>query len=134
MLPLFRVAFLGLLPCGAVAEAPLACVKAGMTGWAGWKAQLEDLNPGVTAFLIEGQERERTLLAYPCSGPVLQCPPDHVVAFYCAGNDMVLLAYEKGGCVSGASEVPLAEFESLLVHGNLCGPPIVAPEITPTPG
>lgn len=118
---ILAVAFLALgVSAASTSSAEETCDALDLYGWAFWVDILEALNPGIKSFELQDPERQRFLDVYTCTERAELCPPDHVHVFHCAGNDMVLVAFEKYGCVTRAEELLIPDFTAIVQDELSC--------------
>ncbi|MDX1782092.1 MAG: hypothetical protein R3256_12325 [Thalassovita sp.] len=110
----------GCLTAFAARSGELDCDREGLMDFSIWLKQVELWNPGIVTMQLFEPERSRMLDAMPCEQNARSCPVDGVFALRCAGNPMVLIAYEKGGCAVFADEMTIESFKSIVSSAIVC--------------
>jgi hypothetical protein len=85
--------------------------------WQTWRAHVKRTNPGVQFGEIVGDQRNHLIDAYNAGSAPPRFNPDRVVLCYCAGRTRVLLVFLRGGCVTMAEDMPIADLHSLVSGG-----------------
>lgn len=106
------------MPAAAQAE-ETRCARPELA-WETWRDNVVAANAGIRFRELEGQARSEVLRAYSCETSGEDCPPDHVMVFYCSGNASVLIAFVRLGCVTMAEDVGVEAFRGFIEGGTPC--------------